>query len=114
MTLRSADMFRLEEMEKNVLVALDTAARVLDELAKVGGAEQQVVENLCRDFLETIKSTQQLLHEAVNNAVGERNIEANVYLAMTKAFISNHKLDAVLLHLQDIQETLQQSQTNTG
>lgn len=103
---QSADFRRLREIEQRIQKCLEIAASAVAELAKVSDADRMSVVAACEEFVQNVQAAQKLVQDAVANAVGERNFEANVYRELMKSTIAMQKVETIQSYLGTMQHTL--------
>ncbi|KAI9159899.1 hypothetical protein LWI28_003068 [Acer negundo] len=72
---QTTSLQRLQNVEKRVVMVLELAGGVMDELANPTGPRKEFINNHCREFMQKIKDIQMTLRDEIKSACEYRPFE---------------------------------------
>lgn len=99
---------RLHHVEKRIVHVLELAGGVMDELANPAGPRTDILNNHCREFMQSIKDIQVTLREEIKSACEYRPFEKCDYNSRISNEICSKKLEYVIGQLDGMKRSIEQ------
>lgn len=103
---QNTSLHRLHLVEKRVVHVLELAGGVMDELANSTGPRMDVLNNHCREFMQSIKDIQVTLREEIKSACEYRPFEKCDYNSRISNEICCKKLEYVIEQLDNMKRSI--------
>ncbi|MCL7035681.1 hypothetical protein MKW94_026210 [Papaver nudicaule] len=105
---QNTSLQRLHNVEKRVVRVLELAGGVMDELSNSTGPRVEVVNNHCREFMQSIKDIQVTLREEIKSACEYRPFEKCDYSSRITNEICCKKLEYIMEQLDNMKKSTEQ------
>ncbi|MCL7036911.1 hypothetical protein MKW94_010931 [Papaver nudicaule] len=105
---QNTSLQRLHNVEKRVVRVLELAGGVMDELSNSTGPRVEVVNNHCREFMQSIKDIQVTLREEIKSACEYRPFEKCDYSSRISNEICCKKLEYITEQLDNMKKSIEQ------
>eukprot|EP00963_Diacronema_lutheri_P007093 scaffold625_cov324-Pavlova_lutheri.AAC.127 len=100
------DVSQLRNVEEDVVLAVETAAAVLEEVAKEGPADESALQELAEKYVDDLGRIEAGLRLAMRKHQEKKTSVRNSYLAVKEAELYQRKVEVVLDALRKIEEKL--------
>ncbi|KAL5723594.1 Mediator of RNA polymerase II transcription subunit 11 [Ranunculus cassubicifolius] len=107
---QNTSLQRLHNVEKHVVRVLELAGGVMEELSNSTGPRAEVINNHCREFMQSIKDIQVTLREEIKSACEYRPFEKCDYSSRISNEICCKKIEYILEQLDGMKENIDQYQ----
>lgn len=100
------DVSQLKDVEEDVVMAVETAAEVLEVVAKEGTNDENALQQLAEKYVDKLGRIQTGLELAIRMHQEKKTSIRNSYLAVKEAELYQRKVDDVLDALRHIEDKL--------
>ena len=107
---RSMDVSQLQDVEEDIVMAVETAAEVLEVVAKEGTNDENALQQLAEKYVDKLGRIQTGLELAIRMHQEKKTSVRNSYLAVKEAELYQRKVDDVLDALRHIEDKLRVKQ----
>ncbi|KAF9598739.1 hypothetical protein IFM89_031407 [Coptis chinensis] len=107
---QNTSLQKLHNVEKRIVRVLEIAGGVMDELSNSTGPRVEIVNNHCREFMQSIKDIQVTLREEIKSACEYRPFEKCDYGSRISNEICCKKLEYIIEQLDGMKENIDQYQ----
>ncbi|KAI3928520.1 hypothetical protein MKW98_024121 [Papaver atlanticum] len=104
---QNTSLQRLHHVDKRVVRVLELAGGVMDELSNPTGPRVEVVNNHCREFMQSIKDIQVTLREEIKSACEYRPFEKCDYSSRISNEICCKKLEYIMEQLDNMKQSIE-------
>ncbi|XP_010249855.1 PREDICTED: mediator of RNA polymerase II transcription subunit 11 [Nelumbo nucifera] len=105
---QNTSLQRLHHVEKRIIRVLELAGSVMDELSNSTGPRIEILNNHCREFMQSIKDIQVTLREEIKSACEYRPFEKCDYSSRISNEICFKKLEYVIEQLDGMKQSIDQ------
>lgn len=104
------DVSQLKDVEEDIVMAVETAADVLEVVAKEGTNDENALQQLAEKYVDKLGRIQTGLELAIRMHREKKTSVRNSYLAVKEAELYQRKVDDVLDALRHIEDKLRVKQ----
>lgn len=104
---QNSSLQRLQNVEKKIVMVLELAGSVMDELANPSGSRKELVNSHCSKFMQSVKDIQVTLREEIKSACEYRPFEKCDYVPRISNEICCKKLEYVIAQLDKTKQSIE-------